>query len=308
MKGYKGFEKGLICREKQYTENTVFEEENAKICESGMHFCKNPFEVWRFYPPCCENGELNDFAEVEALDEAKTDDNIKFCTSKLKIEKKLTFTDFVNAGIKAVLNNAESDKATNTGNRSAATNTGDCSAATNTGHYSAAINTGDCSAATNAGSYSVATNTGDCSAATNTGHCSSATNTGDYSAATNTGYRSAATNTGNCSAATNTGDYSSATNTGDRSAATNTGDCSAATNTGDCSAATVEGKNSVAVVTGLNGRAKGTKGCWIVCTERDDDYNILCVKATEIDGEKIKENTFYTLKNGEFVKVEENKQ
>ena len=200
MKGYKGFEKGLICREKQYTENTVFEEENAKICESGMHFCRNPFDVWRFYPPCCKNGELNDFAEVEALDEEKTDDDIKFCTSKLKIEKKLTFTDFVNAGVKAVLNNVESDKATNTG---------------------------------------------------------------DYSVATNTG---------------------------------------------NCSAATVEGKSSVAIVTGYGGKAKGVKGSWIVCTERDNNYNILCVKATEIDGEKIKENTFYTLKNGEFVKAEENKQ
>ena len=245
MKGYKGFEKGLICREKQYTENTVFEEENAKICESGMHFCRNPFDVWRFYPPCCKNGELNDFAEVEALDEEKTDDDIKFCTSKLKIEKKLTFTDFVNAGVKAVLNNVESDKATNTGD------------------------------------YSVATNTGDYSAATNTGNCSAATNTGDYSAATNTGYRSAATNTG---------------------------DYSVATNTGNCSAATVEGKSSVAIVTGYGGKAKGVKGSWIVCTERDNNYNILCVKATEIDGEKIKENTFYTLKNGEFVKAEENKQ
>ena len=200
MKGYKGFEKGLICREKQYTENTVFEEENAKICESGMHFCRNPFDVWRFYPPCCKNGELNDFAEVEALDEEKTDDDIKFCTSKLKIEKKLTFTDFVNAGVKAVLNNVESDKATNTG---------------------------------------------------------------DYSAATNTG---------------------------------------------DYSAATVEGKSSVAIVTGYSSKAKGVKGSWIVCTERDNNYNILCVKATEIDGEKIKENTFYTLKNGEFVKVEGNNQ
>lgn len=42
-----------------------------------------------------------------------------------------------------------------------------------------------------------------------------------------------------------------------------------------------------------------------MCTERDKNYNILCVKATEIDGEKIKENTFYTLKNGDFVESEE---
>ena len=38
MKGYKGFEKGLVCRGKQYAENTVFEEDNAVICSSGMHF------------------------------------------------------------------------------------------------------------------------------------------------------------------------------------------------------------------------------------------------------------------------------
>ena len=42
IKGYKGFKKGLVCINKQYAENTVFEEEKAEICRSGMHFCKNP--------------------------------------------------------------------------------------------------------------------------------------------------------------------------------------------------------------------------------------------------------------------------
>ena len=269
MKGYKGFEKGLICREKQYTENTVFEEENAEICKSGMHFCKNPFEVWRYYPPCNSKGEFNEFAEVEALEEAESDGEEKFCTTKLKIGAKISFDEFIKRGVDHIINDTKDRKESNTDD------------------YSTTTNTDDYSTTTNAGSYS---------AATNTGH---------YSAATNTGYRSAATNTGNCSAATNTGDYSAATNTGYYSSATNTGDYSSATNTGDCSAATVEGKNSVAVVTGLNGRAKGTKGCWIVCTERDDDYNIHCIKAAEVDGEKIKENTFYMLKNGEFVESEE---
>lgn len=44
MKGYKGFNPGLICRNKQYAENTVFEEPKADICKSGMHFCENPFD------------------------------------------------------------------------------------------------------------------------------------------------------------------------------------------------------------------------------------------------------------------------
>ena len=269
MKGYKGFEKGLICKNKQYKENTVFEEENAEICKSGMHFCKNPFEVWRYYPPCNSKGEFNEFAEVEALEEAESDGEEKFCTTKLKIGAKISFDEFIKRGVDHIINDTKDRKESNTDD------------------YSTTTNTDDYSTTTNAGSYS---------AATNTGH---------YSAATNTGYRSAATNTGSYSVATNTGDCSAATNTGHYSAATNTGRYSAAINTGDCSAATVEGKNSVAVVTGLNGRAKGTKGCWIVCTERDDDYNILCIKAAELDGEKIKENTFYMLKNGEFVESEE---
>lgn len=85
MKGYKAFDPGLICRGKQYAENTVFEEENAIICNSGMHFCENPFDVLDHYPLVNKDGQFSDFAEVEALAETKTDDNKKFCTTKLKI-------------------------------------------------------------------------------------------------------------------------------------------------------------------------------------------------------------------------------
>ena len=115
----------------------------------------------------------------------------------------------------------------------------------------------------------------------------------------NTGNRSAATNTGNQSAATNTGNQSAATNTGDYSAATNTGYRSAATNTGNYSAATVEGNNSIAIVTGYKSMARGKLGCWIVLTERDDNDDILSVRAFKVDGKEILEDTFYTLENNE---------
>ena len=141
-------------------------------------------------------------------------------------------------------------------------------------------------------------NTGDRSAATNTGNQSAATNTGNYSAATNTGNRSAATNTGNRSAATNTGN---------RSAATNTGDQSAATNTGYQSAATVEGKNSVAIATGLQSKAKASLGSAIVVVERGEwngnSYPLKAICSAIVDGEKIKADTFYTVKDGVFVEA-----
>ena len=107
----------------------------------------------------------------------------------------------------------------------------------------------------------------------------------------------------------NTGDRSAATNTGYRSAATNTGNRSAATNTGDCSAAEVSGKDSVAAVFGYEGRAKGALGCAIVVAERGDWNGETCpligIKAAIVDGETIKPDVWYTLKDGEFVEVEE---
>nr|DAK97193.1 MAG TPA: hypothetical protein [Caudoviricetes sp.] len=125
--------------------------------------------------------------------------------------------------------------------------------------------------------------------------------------ATNTGYQSAATNTGDRSAATNTGYQSAATNTGDQSAATNTGDRSAATNTGNRSAAIVEGKESIALATGIKSKAKGKTGCFIVLTEWKEinfEYYLVDVKSAKVDGENIKEDTFYMLKDGKFVEVD----
>lgn len=59
MKGYKGFDPGLVCRGKQYAENTVFEEDKATICKNGMHFCANPLDVLDYYPLINDNGKLN---------------------------------------------------------------------------------------------------------------------------------------------------------------------------------------------------------------------------------------------------------
>ena len=103
----------------------------------------------------------------------------------------------------------------------------------------------------------------------------------------------------------NTGNWSAATNTGNRSAATNTGDWSAATNTGNRSAATVGGAESIAVVTGYGSKAKGAVGCWLVLTERDEKMHILGVQAVCVDGETIKADTFYMLKNGAITEVNE---
>ena len=315
MKAYKGFDKDLKCRGFQYEVGKEYETDKAKACEYGFHACENPLDVFKYFAPA--NSRYCEVEQSGTLD--KHNEDSKVASTKIRIVREIGLKGIIEAGVKFILdrvnrkdtkesNTGDYSAATNTGFRSLATNTGNYSAATNTGYRSSATNTGDCSAATNIGDYSVATNTGDCSAATNTGCRSAATNTGDCSAATNTGYYSAATNTGFRSLAANTGCRSAATNTGNYSAATNTGDYSAAMNTGDCSAAVVSGKESIAIATGYDGKAKGSIGCYIVLAEwyEDDDgnYHIKTVKANKVDGKTIKADTFYILRNGEFVEVD----
>lgn len=97
LKGYKGFKQGLICRDKQYKENTVFEEDKAIVCSKGMHFCTNPFDVLDHYELVNDDGSFNEYTEVEAMADSLTDDDKKYCTTKLKIGVRLGFAGFIKA-------------------------------------------------------------------------------------------------------------------------------------------------------------------------------------------------------------------
>ena len=280
MKAYKGFDKDLKCRGFQYEIGKEYEEKEAEACEKGFHACENPLEVFRYYPPC----DGNRYCEVEQDGElSKHGGDSKVASTKIKIGVELGLKGLIQAGVSFILDkvNWKADAATNTDAQSAAVNWGYRSAATNTGDLSAAMNTGDRSAAVNTGDYSAVVNSG------------------DYSAAMNTGYRSAAVNSGFQSAAVNSGIGS---------AAVNSGIGSAAVNSGTRSAAEVSNGDSVAIVTGYNSKAKAGLGSAIVIAERGvwngKTYPLINIKAAIVDGEKIKADTWYTLKNGEFVECD----
>ena len=111
-------------------------------------------------------------------------------------------------------------------------------------------------------------------------------------------------NTGDYSAATNTGDQSAATNTGYYSAATNTGDRSAATNTGYYSAAEVTGGHSVAAALGCESKAKAGESGAIVCVYRNDDNELVYIRASKVGENGIEAGKWYMLdENGEFIEA-----
>ena len=132
--------------------------------------------------------------------------------------------------------------------------------------------------------------------------------TGNRGAASATGDRGAASATGNRGAASATGNRGAASATGNRGAASATGDLGAASATGDLGAASATGKAGVALAAGLECKAMGALGCAICCVERGEwngkTYPIVAVKAAIVDGENIRADTWYQLKNGKFVEVE----
>ena len=301
IKGYKGFNKGLICRDKQYAENTVFNEDRATLYESGMHFCENPLNVLGYYP-YYNSGikSFSEYAEVEAPENVIESNGEKSVTKQLKIGSKISFDELIKAGVEFNLSKAKSDK-----KKSAVTNmycgaraTGDKSGASVIGDFSGVSVVGNYSGASAVGNYSGASATGNSNGASVVGRYSGASATGDFSGVSAVGWHSGASTTGDYSGASAVGWHSGASTTGVRSGAMVVGDDSQAM----CK------NNSVAVAIGKESIAKGDIDCYIVLTEcrwnsEIDRYKIIDCKCFKVDGETIKADTFYKLINGKPVEV-----
>lgn len=156
MKGYKGFDKDFKCLGKQYKDNETFVEDEAIPCEKGMHFCRNPLDVLDFYPPIDYDGNMNRFAKVECK-EAKTNDNIMFCTNELEIHKELTFEDLIEEGFNYIWNEIDL-KSHDNGLRLASSGYGSLLASS--GDFSELVNSGDFSELVSSGDYSKLVNSG----------------------------------------------------------------------------------------------------------------------------------------------------
>lgn len=302
MKAYKGFDKDLKCNDFQYEIGKEYEEKEAKVCEKGFHACTNPLNVLQYYPPCYENR----YCEVEQDGElSKNDDDSKIASTKIEISKEISLEELIQATIDK---SGESEICSiNTGDRTVAENAENYSMALNKGYSSIAANTGNCSSATTAISVSIAANAGDYSVAYSQKARSIAANIGKSSAALSDGCRSIAANTRERSAAISYGEDSVAINVGNYSTAINKAAASVALNMGGRAEASVTEEGSIAIATGIQSRAKGGLGSAIVLVERTTwngyRYPLNNIKAAIVDGEKIKADTWYTLRNGEFVEV-----
>ena len=143
IKAYKGFNKNLQCQPDgdkppfQYEVGKAYEESEAELCSCGFHACEFPLDVFGYYPPAdsryCE-------VELDATEEKEKDS--KRTGKKIKIGSEIGLDGIIKAGVKFILEKAESCEK-GTGYQSAATNTGDQSAATVFGEESVACSLGE---------------------------------------------------------------------------------------------------------------------------------------------------------------------
>ena len=130
---------------------------------------------------------------------------------------------------------------------------------------------------------------------------------GNYSRQAASGYSSIQAASGHYSRQAASGDSSRQAASGYSSSQAASGYSSRQAASGNSSRQETIGKNCVMMSAGNEGKAKGKIGSWIVLTEWKSRGNesIPTVVAKRIDGTEVKEDTWYTLKNGEFVEVEE---
>lgn len=320
MKGYKAFNKGLVCRGKRYTENTVFEEENAEFDKSRMCFCQNPLDVLSYHPLVDNEGNVVEFTEVEALDDVRTQDGKEFCTKKLKIGSKLSLSQFIEAIFDFASQNIKSQAEVSDGETligggyaklmgdygtkligdNNAKLVGDYGAKLIGGDWTKLI--GDDDAKLIGGGYAELVGGNN----TTLVGCHNAKLVGGDNAILVGGDDTILAGNNNTKLvggvyATLTGGYNSIL-VGDCGATLMGGDN--AKLVGDYATKLIGGSNAI-IVGDRGSTAKGKKGSIIVLVERDGDLNIVNFKAAQVDGEKIKEDTLYKLEHGEFVEVKE---
>ena len=261
---YKGFNKDMTCKGKQYEEGKEYIEEYTKARHSGMHSCEYPLDCLCYYGP---NESVYHVVE-QSGEISHCGHDSKVASTKMRIGAEIGFAELVEAAIEYTKERIQTGK-------------------------NIAMN------------YEV-------SSATEDKGASSAT--GNYGASSATGYNGASSATGYRGASSATGNYGASSATGYQGASLVAGNCGASSSTGYKGSSEAQNPESIAVAWGYHGRARGVKGAYLVLADwegNDNNYweqgewKLKGAKMVRVDGNKIKENTWYTMVCGEVVEVEE---
>ena len=273
---YKGFDKNLKCRGFQYEVGKEYEMDgDIKCCERGFHACESPLEVFDHYDM------LNSrFAEVEQSGEIdKEEDTTKVCSSRIKVKAELKLADIINLGvewIKDVTSPAKLKKETDLND--------------------------NCNNSAQIGSSNNYAQIG------SSGYYAQIGSSGDYAQIGSSGYSAKIGSSGYSAKIGSSGYYAQIGSSGYYAQIGSSGDYAQIGSSGDYAKIESTGNHSVVMAAGNNSIAKAKIGSWITLAEWDCINGVwipICVKTEQVDGERIKADTYYKLVDGEFKEVEE---
>ena len=265
LKAFKGFDKRLRCRGFQYEVGKEYQEPEAELCHKGFHACENPLDTLRYYPPTDSR-----YCEVEIDDNGqRNSEDSKVCGEKIKIVSEIGLDGVIKAGAQFIFEmckgSAEDHASGRMGNAAASGWSGNAAASGESGNAAASGERGNAAAS---------------------------------------GVRGNAAASGVRGNAAASGERGNAAASGERGNAAASGERGTATVTGRDGRASAIGEQCIAVAWGRNSLAKGTLGNWIVVSERGNYGDIFDAKLARVDGEIIKPDTWYTLRNGKIMEAE----
>jgi hypothetical protein len=278
IKAVKGFNPDMTCTPTncikfQYEEGETYEEKEVDVCKKGFHACELPINVFRYYTPT-----KSVYHKVEMSGKIDNSENDKVCSSKIKIGAKINIAGIIKASVDIIRGKAEKESSASSGD------------------YGNAASSGYKGNAASSGYKGNAASSGYKGNAASSGDCGNAASSGDYGNAASSGYK------GN---AASSGDYGNAASSGN---------CGNAASSGYKGSAKADHPNSCAIAWGPEAKASGVIGSHLVLAEwesnggyyfNEETWTFKGTTMIRVDGENIKENTWYGLRNGKVIEIKE---
>lgn len=336
---YKGFDHRLKCRGFQYNVGETYEQEGKiECCHNGFHACTNPIDVLNYY----EMDYKNRFCMVEQYGEIdSSQSDTKTSSSKIKIKAEIGAIGLFKAYIlqmKEMLNpfklimEAKENISPSDTQKSSYDNCNSITSTTNqakigTTVYNARItlsgygsNVGSSGKRTiiaTSGTSAKILSSGDNGIISSSGAFNHICSSGDDTVIASSGTKEIIASSGKSTRIAtsglaakigSSGDYTSIATSGFDDRIVSSGNSSRMATTANLSQVESLGDDSVILCGGHNSLAKAKVGSWITLSEWEysekKGYNIpKCVKTEYVDGKRIKGDTWYWLKDGEFKEV-----
>ena len=323
---YKGFDKDLKCRGFQYEVGKEYElpkGESVSVCSNGFHACESPLEVLDYYF-MDGSANLSRFCEVEQSGEfSKEVDSTKVASSKIKIKKEITFADLIELGVEWLKEKASNDRG---GDRTKIASSGHSAKIGSSGYFAQIGSSGDFAQIGSSGysakiassgnfaqigssGYSAQIGSSGYSAKiVSSGKFAKIGSTGDTAKIASSGGNAKIGSSGDCTQIGSSGSNARIGSSGNFAQIGSSGDCAKIGSSGDSAQIDSTGEDSVIMCAGHDSAVKAKKGSWITLAEwyKDNSYGKMkpkYVKTEYVDGERIKEDTWYKLVDGEFIEA-----